>query len=311
MFGAALAWIEVEPVETPVTATVALVAPDAKVTLDGTVATPVLSELKFMVTPLAGAGAERISETNFQSRPRNGERRREVSQRRAYLHRLAGRGQSERRCRDGRRAKIDARNFRSPGWDFRARGHLDAGRAYRQLAGIAAGQRNNEPSRTARGLPGSRKMSKSGPQLTVTLAVGESRRIHYVYRRASGCKGGSRRGCRDGCAAWAFPGVTVAVALVEPVWKWLPSAASWRRWVLLLDRLMAWPFTPAGADSDTVKVAVALFPMLRGFGESVICTLEMFTVAVRRVKPALVADAVMVALPRATGVTVAIALLES
>lgn len=45
------------------TGTETLVVPAVKVTVDGTVATPVLSELKFMVTPLAGAGAERINET--------------------------------------------------------------------------------------------------------------------------------------------------------------------------------------------------------------------------------------------------------
>jgi len=63
MFGRALAWISVEPGATLLTASVALVAPAANVTVDGTVTTPVLSECKFMVTPPAGAGAESVTET--------------------------------------------------------------------------------------------------------------------------------------------------------------------------------------------------------------------------------------------------------
>jgi FlaG/FlaF family flagellin (archaellin) len=63
MFGRALAWIKVEPAATPVTGTFTLVAPAANVTLAGTVATPVLPELRLMLTPLAGAGAERFRET--------------------------------------------------------------------------------------------------------------------------------------------------------------------------------------------------------------------------------------------------------
>jgi hypothetical protein len=63
MFGRALAWIRVEPGAILLTGSVTLVAPPANVTLDGTVATPVLSELKFIVRPPAGAGAESWSET--------------------------------------------------------------------------------------------------------------------------------------------------------------------------------------------------------------------------------------------------------
>jgi hypothetical protein len=51
----ALAVIVAEPPVTPVTVTTALVAPAAKLTLDGTVATPVLLELRLTVKPLAGA----------------------------------------------------------------------------------------------------------------------------------------------------------------------------------------------------------------------------------------------------------------
>jgi hypothetical protein len=51
----ALAVIVAVPPVTPVTVTTALVAPAAKLTLDGTVATPVLLELRLTVKPLAGA----------------------------------------------------------------------------------------------------------------------------------------------------------------------------------------------------------------------------------------------------------------
>ena len=50
-----------EPGATPVTGTVTLVVPARKVTDAGTVATPVLSEIKLMVCPPAGAGADRFS----------------------------------------------------------------------------------------------------------------------------------------------------------------------------------------------------------------------------------------------------------
>lgn len=55
-----LAVIVVAPTDTPVTGTVALAAPAAKVTLAGTEAAPVLLEARLMVSP-AGAGAERFS----------------------------------------------------------------------------------------------------------------------------------------------------------------------------------------------------------------------------------------------------------
>ena len=50
----------VVPGATPVTATIALVALAAKLTVAGTVAAPVLLELKLMVKPPAGAGADRF-----------------------------------------------------------------------------------------------------------------------------------------------------------------------------------------------------------------------------------------------------------
>jgi hypothetical protein len=54
MFGA-LAVITAEPPATPVTGTFTVVAFAAKVTVEGTVATPVLLELRLMVKPPAGA----------------------------------------------------------------------------------------------------------------------------------------------------------------------------------------------------------------------------------------------------------------
>src|SRR3954447_11963527 len=56
----ALARITVEPAATPVTGTVAVVTPAAKATVAGTVATAGLSELTLMVTPPAGAGADKV-----------------------------------------------------------------------------------------------------------------------------------------------------------------------------------------------------------------------------------------------------------
>ena len=61
MFGRLLAWITAEPAATPVTGTVVVVAPWPKTTVSGTVATPVLLELKLIVKPPAGAAAERVS----------------------------------------------------------------------------------------------------------------------------------------------------------------------------------------------------------------------------------------------------------
>jgi hypothetical protein len=55
IFGRALAWMSAEPVATPVTVTVALVAFAGMVTVGGTVATLVLSELRLTVRPPAGA----------------------------------------------------------------------------------------------------------------------------------------------------------------------------------------------------------------------------------------------------------------
>src|ERR1700693_4170729 len=52
--GSALAWMVVEPPLTPVTGTVTLLAPAAKFTVGGTVATLGLSELRLTVRPPAG-----------------------------------------------------------------------------------------------------------------------------------------------------------------------------------------------------------------------------------------------------------------
>jgi hypothetical protein len=59
--GSALAWIVADPVATPVTGTVTLLAPDAKVTVGGTVATAMLLELRLIMTPPDGAGTDRFS----------------------------------------------------------------------------------------------------------------------------------------------------------------------------------------------------------------------------------------------------------
>jgi len=62
--GRALAVIFAEPAATPVTGTPTVVAPAAIVMVVGTLATPGLSELRLMVRPPSGAGAERSSATN-------------------------------------------------------------------------------------------------------------------------------------------------------------------------------------------------------------------------------------------------------
>jgi len=61
MLGRELAWMVVVPGVTLVTGTVTLVALAAIVTVAGTVATPVLLELKLKATPPAGAGADKFS----------------------------------------------------------------------------------------------------------------------------------------------------------------------------------------------------------------------------------------------------------
>ena len=53
----------VVPGATPVTGTLTLVAPAEKVTVEGTMATAVLAELRLTVKPLAGAGPDRLSVT--------------------------------------------------------------------------------------------------------------------------------------------------------------------------------------------------------------------------------------------------------
>jgi len=58
-----MAWIVVEPAATPVIGTTTLVVFAGMVTVDGTVATAGLSELRFTVTPPAGAGPERLRVT--------------------------------------------------------------------------------------------------------------------------------------------------------------------------------------------------------------------------------------------------------
>jgi hypothetical protein len=63
MSGVLLAWITAEPGPTAVTVNVAVLCPDVKVTVEGTVATLVLLELTFTVMPEAGAGADRFSVT--------------------------------------------------------------------------------------------------------------------------------------------------------------------------------------------------------------------------------------------------------
>jgi hypothetical protein len=60
MLGSALAWMVVEPPPTPVTGTFTLVAPAAKFTVGGTVATLGLSELRLTFRPPAGADADRV-----------------------------------------------------------------------------------------------------------------------------------------------------------------------------------------------------------------------------------------------------------
>jgi hypothetical protein len=60
-FGSALAWIVVVPIATGVTRTFELTAPAANVTLAGTVAMVVSSELRLIVRPPSGAGAARFN----------------------------------------------------------------------------------------------------------------------------------------------------------------------------------------------------------------------------------------------------------
>jgi len=60
MFGALARIVTGPPCATPVTGTGTLVEPAGITTVAGTVATPVLLELTFSVTPPAGAGAERV-----------------------------------------------------------------------------------------------------------------------------------------------------------------------------------------------------------------------------------------------------------
>ena len=61
---ALLARIPVVPPATPVTGTLTLVAPAGKVTVEGTMATPVLPEFRLIVKPAAGAGPDRIAPTS-------------------------------------------------------------------------------------------------------------------------------------------------------------------------------------------------------------------------------------------------------
>ena len=61
IFGRLLAWMIAEPPATPVTATDVVVAFAAKLAVEGTVATPVLLELRFTLRPPAGAGADSVS----------------------------------------------------------------------------------------------------------------------------------------------------------------------------------------------------------------------------------------------------------
>jgi hypothetical protein len=56
-----LAVIVAEPCATPATVTLTLLAPAAKVTVAGTVATPVLLELRLAVSPPAGAIPDRFN----------------------------------------------------------------------------------------------------------------------------------------------------------------------------------------------------------------------------------------------------------
>ena len=60
----ALAVMFAEPAATPVTGTVALVAPAANVAVAGTLAKPELSEVRLTVRPPSGAGDESSSVTN-------------------------------------------------------------------------------------------------------------------------------------------------------------------------------------------------------------------------------------------------------
>src|SRR6185437_12717238 len=57
------AWITAEPSDTAVIGTEAVPAPGANVTVDGTVATDGVAELRCTISPPAGAGAERLSVT--------------------------------------------------------------------------------------------------------------------------------------------------------------------------------------------------------------------------------------------------------
>ena len=77
----------------------------------------------------------------------------------------------------------------------------------------------------------------------------------------------------------AAPGLTVALALVEPAGT-VTFADTATTLVLLLTRLMTWPFGPAGDDKVTSIVPGTLLLKVSGFGPSVIGTLITLTVAV-------------------------------
>ena len=61
MFGRLLAWIVAEPGAMAVTGTVTTLEPSEKLTFAGTVTALVLLEIRFMITPPSGAGADSVS----------------------------------------------------------------------------------------------------------------------------------------------------------------------------------------------------------------------------------------------------------
>ena len=112
MNGVALAWITAEPIDTDVTGTLAVVAPAANVTVAGTVATAVLLELVFTVSPPAGAAAERCQSEILNLDPGNGRRRRRERSGRVHLDRSSRADIARRANSNIGSADIDSGNRR-------------------------------------------------------------------------------------------------------------------------------------------------------------------------------------------------------
>jgi hypothetical protein len=251
MFGRALAWIKVEPVATPVTATVALVAPPAIVTLAGTVATPGLPELRFIVTPSAGAGTERINETNFLDDAVSvnvpGKKLSVAVTRTCWLAEVKPEA-----------AAVMVDGPKSTPVTLGADEGAVAPAGTRKFAGLtvslAVSLLASETSRPPAGA-GFAKVTGNDtvwPGLTDTL-VGS--KICATFTTVTVAVPGVKLEPAAEAVMIvppALPGVTVAFTDVEPDGT-VTFTGTVATLVLLLARLMTWPLAPAGADSETVS----------------------------------------------------------